>query len=70
MVELKLINYRISKGLTQSQLAKKVDISTRNYQRIEAGEREPKVRTAIKMAKALDTTVEELFPEFSVVETE
>ena len=53
---------RIYNNITQEELAKKSNITTRNYQRIEKGEQDPKTTTAILIAKALNTTVEELFP--------
>ncbi len=58
----KLKNVRQKNGLTQEELAKKANITTRNYQRIEKGEQDPKTTTAILIAQALQTTVEELFP--------
>lgn len=53
---------RKSAGLKQVQIAKKAQISVRNYQRIESGKQEPKVSVAILIAQALHTPVEELFP--------
>ena len=47
-------------GLTQTQVAEKAQIATRSYQRIEKG-LQTKVSTAILIAKALNSTVEELF---------
>ncbi len=58
----KLKNVRQKNGLTQEELAKKANITTRNYQRIEKGVQDPKTTTAILIAQALQTTVEELFP--------
>ena len=57
----KLKTTRQKQGLTQVQVAKKAEISTRRYQDYEAGEREPKASTAKLIAKALNSTVEELF---------
>ena len=53
---------RQSLNLTQKQVANLAQMSIRGYQRIEAGERIPRVSTAHKIASALNTTVEELFP--------
>ncbi len=53
---------RIKKGLTQSDMATATGITVRQYRRIEKGEQDPKTRTSILIAKALNTTVEELFP--------
>ena len=54
---------RQSLNLTQKQVANLAQMSIRGYQRIEAGERIPRVSTAHKIASALNTTVEELFPD-------
>lgn len=48
-------------GLTQAQVANKALISERVYQNYEYSKNEPNVRTAIKIAKALGSTVEKLF---------
>ena len=56
-----LINAREKTGLTQAQVADKAKITTRVYQYYEAGERKPNVYTAQLIAKALNSTVEELF---------
>ena len=53
---------REQKGLTQVEVANKAEITERSYQRYEAGERLPNVHTAQLIAKALNTTVEEIFP--------
>lgn len=57
----KLKTLRKQKGLSQVEVARQAGIDTRQYQRYEYGEREPKTGVAIKLAKALETTVEELF---------
>ena len=61
MRDTKLKTTRQKQGLTQVQVAKKAEIATRRYQDYEAGEREPKASTAKLIAKALNSTVEELF---------
>lgn len=48
-------------GLTQVQVADKAGISERSYQDYEAGKRNPNAQTAILIAEALNSTVEELF---------
>ena len=53
---------RLTKGLTQEELAKITKISVMSYYRYETGERIPDVRTAQRLATALNTTVEALFP--------
>lgn len=53
---------RTSKNIMQSALAKECGISVRTLIRYENGERLPDVVTALRLARALGTTVEELFP--------
>lgn len=52
---------REQSGKTQAQVAKEIGVSELSYQRYEYDKREPGVRTAIRIARALDSTVEELF---------
>ena len=63
---MKINNYlkeqRKNVNLKQIQVAKKAQITVRNYQRIESGKQEPKVSVAIRIAQALETTVDKLFP--------
>lgn len=61
--ELKRIREDI--GLTQVEVANKAKVSERVYQRYEAGECLPNVRTAILIAKTLNSTVEECFPDIN-----
>ena len=48
-------------GFTQVQVANKAGIAERMYQEYEYGKRKPGVETAIRIAKILNSTVEELF---------
>ena len=48
-------------NLTQKDVAKAVGIAESAYQRYERGVRIPNARTAIKVARALNTTVESLY---------
>lgn len=48
-------------GKTQAQVAKESQIAESAYQRYEYDRCEPSVRTAIRIARALNSTVEELF---------
>ena len=57
----KLKNIRIEKNFTQADVAKAAGITLRSYQYYEAGEQKPSVDIAIKIARKLETTVEELF---------
>ena len=52
---------RIALGLSQRAFAKKLDIDPTTVYAWEKGIAEPRVFTALCLAKALDTTVEELF---------
>ncbi len=47
--------------LTQKEVANRTGISERLYQYYECGEREPRAGTAIKIAQALNSSVEALF---------
>ena len=57
-----LKNARIKSGLTQAELAGAVGISERAVQNYEYGKRVPDAYVVQKLAIALNTTVEELFP--------
>ncbi|MDR0571084.1 MAG: helix-turn-helix domain-containing protein [Clostridiales Family XIII bacterium] len=48
-------------GLTQADVAGKAQIPTHTYQRYEYGQRVPNARTAVLIARALGSTVEELW---------
>lgn len=61
MSKTKLKTTRQQKDLTQVEVAKKAQISTRRYQDYEAGKYSKSINTAILIAKALNSTVEELF---------
>lgn len=52
---------REQSGKTQAQVAKEAKISEVAYQLYEYNKREPGVRTAIRIARALGSTVEALF---------
>lgn len=56
-----LRNMREQKHKTQSDMAKVGNISLRAYQLYESGERVPNVRTAIRIADALDIDVKRLW---------
>jgi transcriptional regulator with XRE-family HTH domain len=53
---------RNAKGLTQEQLAEKIDISLRNMQRIEAGEINPLATTLIRLRTALGCPADKIIP--------
>lgn len=52
---------RDASGKTQAQVAKEADVAERLYQDYEYDKREPGVRTAIRIARTLNSTVENLF---------
>ena len=54
---------RESLGLSQKVVATKAGITERGYQNYELGLRKPNVDTALRIATALNSTVEELFRE-------
>ena len=56
-----LIFYREKAGKTQAQVAKEALVSTRGYQKYELDGAMPNIGTAIRIAKALHTTVEQLW---------
>lgn len=57
----KLRQARIKHHKTQNEIALYAKISLKSYQRIEHEEQVPSVRIAILIAKALNSSVEELF---------
>ena len=57
----KVKRMRITRGLTQEQLAESVNVSQRTLSRIEIGENFVTAETLDKIIKALNTTTEELF---------
>lgn len=63
VLNTKLKTKRHEAGLTQVEVAKKARITEVSYQRIEYGVQNPSLKTAILIAKALNSTVEELFRE-------
>ena len=63
MKNVRLINLRKKRDLTQEELANIVNTSQSNIARIEAGERDPRKNLKIKIAKLFDVSVEWLFYE-------
>lgn len=61
MSKTKLKAKRQKEGLTQVEVAEKANTSIRSYKSYESGERAPRVDTAKLIAKALNSTVDELF---------
>jgi len=48
--------------MTQANLADRANIAVNHYQQIEYGRTSPNIKTAQRLAKALGTTIEDLFP--------
>lgn len=64
MRNLRLKAAREKSGKTQAQIAREAGVSEQMYQRYEYDQNEPGVRTAIRIADALDVTdLRELFAE-------
>lgn len=53
---------RIAQDITQQQLAEMADLNIRNVQRIEAGESDVLLTTAVRISKALGCPLEKLMP--------
>ena len=65
--QIKLL--RETLGMTQEQLAKKVNRSLRSIQQIESGEAKPKISTLYKIAEALNTELRiTLIPRENILE--
>jgi putative transcriptional regulator len=57
----KLKDRRTKLGLTQAELAEKVGVTRKTVNTVENGVFTPSATLAIKLAKALDVSVEQLF---------
>jgi transcriptional regulator with XRE-family HTH domain len=65
--QIKLL--RETLGMTQKQLAKKVNRSLRSIQQIESGDAKPKISTLFKIADALNTELKiSLIPRKNIIE--
>jgi transcriptional regulator with XRE-family HTH domain len=56
---------RLAKAISQQRLAEAADLNIRNVQRIEAGELDVLLTTAVRIRKALDCPLERLLPKDS-----
>ncbi|MBT2569235.1 helix-turn-helix transcriptional regulator [Planococcus sp. ISL-110] len=61
MLKNRVKELRARYGLTQSDLGKQVDVTRQTIAFIEKGEFSPSITLALKLAKALQTNVNELF---------
>jgi putative transcriptional regulator len=57
----KITYYRNKKGMSQTELAKKLGISASYLNRIEKGTKDPSLRLAVRIAHALDVKLDDLF---------
>jgi transcriptional regulator with XRE-family HTH domain len=53
---------RMAKGITQQRLAEAVNLNIRNIQKIEAGETNVLITTAIRLRQALGCSADRLIP--------
>ncbi|MBN2083588.1 MAG: helix-turn-helix domain-containing protein [Anaerolineales bacterium] len=60
-IENKLAHFRMKRGLTVIELAKKVDVRRQTIYAMETGAYVPNTLVALKLAQALDVKVEDLF---------
>ena len=57
---LKLKEFRKLKGLSQSELARRVGLTRQTYNNYELGKREADYETLLRLAEELDTTVQDI----------
>ena len=62
---MKLKIARMEKGLSQVQLAELTDVTRQTIGMIEAGDFNPSLKLCIRICKALDKTLDDLFWEVS-----
>ena len=60
MFSQRLLSLRQERRLSQAAVAKAVEVTTRTYQRYEAGEREPMVTVLVRFAKFYGTSTDYL----------
>lgn len=65
----KIREYRILKGLTQKELAHKIDMGDTTVANYEKGFRTPKKNTLFKLANAFDISIDDLFPPIQSTDT-
>lgn len=56
-----LKEYRILAGLTQEELAEKVNVRRETIIRLEAGKHNPSLKLGIDISRALKTPIEDIF---------
>jgi putative transcriptional regulator len=58
----RLVEVRLSQGMTQADLARRLGVNRSTVCRMERNALRPSLRTALTLARVLNTTVEHLFP--------
>ena len=61
MIHNRLALFRAEKGLSRTELAKLVEVNPQTIGFLERGTYSPSVELALKLARELDVTVDELF---------
>lgn len=61
MKNLRMKAARAAKDMSQGELAEKVEVTRQTIGMIEAGDYNPTLRLCIRICKALDKTLDELF---------
>ncbi|MBQ6817291.1 MAG: helix-turn-helix transcriptional regulator [Bacilli bacterium] len=61
MINEKMKEARINKGLSQGDLAKLINVSRQTINMIENGDYNPTIMLCIKICKVLDKTLDQLF---------
>ena len=56
-----LKKYRLLKGLTQEELANKVNVRRETIQRLEKAKYNPSLKLAIDISRVLDVKIEDIF---------
>lgn len=57
----KIKKLRERRGLSQAQLARELQISVSYLNQIENNKRDPSIKLAVRIAKLLDTTLDDIF---------
>lgn len=57
----RLKDYRIKAGLTQEELAQRVNVRRETILRLEAGKYNPSLKLAIDISRAIQTPIEDIF---------
>ncbi len=63
MINKKMRQARTDKGLSQAELAKIIGVSRQTINMIENGDYNPTIALCIKLCRALDKTLDEIFGE-------